>query len=85
MNADIKRKWVTALRSGEYTQLRHGFHYEGKHCCLAVLGACVSEKVPFPDDAMLGLGERERTMLIRMNDEGGKSFAEIADYIEQNL
>jgi hypothetical protein len=82
MDANLKRKWVAALRSGKYTQLRNGFHYEEKHCCIAVLGACISDKVPFPDGKILPWAERCK--LINMNDNG-KSFAEIADYVEQNL
>ena len=38
MNARIKRKWVTALRSGKYMQGR-GFlkDEDGGYCCLGVL------------------------------------------------
>lgn len=48
MNKWVKRKWVRALRSGEYTQgqgwLVQGTDEEGyRHCCLGVL-AC--EMVP---------------------------------------
>ena len=85
MNVEIKRKWVEALRSGKFTQLRGGFQDGKNHCCLAVLGATISSNTPFPDDNKIGLSARERTNLIRMNDDQGKSFAEIADYIEEHL
>jgi hypothetical protein len=37
VNSDIKQRWVSALRSGNYTQGRAGLRTEGKHCCLGVL------------------------------------------------
>ena len=38
MNARIKRKWVTALRSGKYKQGRWHLRDEGGgYCCLGVL------------------------------------------------
>lgn len=55
MNPDVKSKWVTALRSGEYVQ-GTGFlcplSQPGKtHCCLGVLAeVAVSEKIIDPPD-----------------------------------
>jgi len=41
MNRDIAEKWVDALRSGEYTQIKHRLAkdgpYEKDHCFLGVL------------------------------------------------
>ena len=38
MNKDIKKKWVDALRSGEYTQGRDALkNGDGQYCCLGVL------------------------------------------------
>lgn len=42
MNAELKAKWIAALRSGEYIQGRsylksHSREGETKHCCLGVL------------------------------------------------
>lgn len=37
MNEDIKRRWVEALRSGEYPQARDYLHSEDGFCCLGVL------------------------------------------------
>lgn len=37
MNPAIKRKWVDALRSGEYEQGRGGLRHHDKYCCLGVL------------------------------------------------
>jgi hypothetical protein len=37
MNPQIKQKWVSALRSGEYQQTQRLLHYENGFCCLGVL------------------------------------------------
>jgi len=37
MNEEVKKKWVEALRSGEYEQGRCALNREGKFCCLGVL------------------------------------------------
>lgn len=42
MNPEVKAKWLTALRSGQYPQARDDMHYvdsagEEHFCCLAVL------------------------------------------------
>lgn len=37
MNEDIKRQWISALRSGEYEQGRGFLNRGGKYCCLGVL------------------------------------------------
>lgn len=37
MDAQLKAKWVEALRSGEYRQGTMYLRREGKHCCLGVL------------------------------------------------
>lgn len=89
MDKELKAKWVAALRSGEYKQ-GQGDYYDSAmnaHCCLNVL-ALVANNGVLParrisiekkagDDGVL-------STLTNMNDSG-KSFAEIADYIEANL
>lgn len=37
MNQEIKAKWVTALRSGEYIQTKGALHDYAGFCCLGVL------------------------------------------------
>ena len=37
MNPQIKQKWVSALRSGEYQQGQYCLRKEDKFCCLGVL------------------------------------------------
>ncbi len=101
MKADLKRKWVEALRSGKYKQ---GFaELRGAHgfCCLGVLADIqgVDWKHSYPsasrssellcDEYAGGLSARSQTNLATMNDgddgEVGMSFPEIADWIEENI
>ena len=44
LNQDFKKRWVEALRSGDYEQGRHSLYEDGKYCCLGV--ACAIEGVP---------------------------------------
>ena len=37
MDAQVKEKWVAALRSGEYEQGTSALLRDGKYCCLGVL------------------------------------------------
>jgi hypothetical protein len=37
MNPQIKQKWVSALRSGDYKQTQNRLHNEYGFCCLGVL------------------------------------------------
>jgi hypothetical protein len=118
MKAELKQKWVEALRSGKYEQGRLVLkNTEGHMCCLGVLldieapagwSACATE-IPgevghyghqdgnFCGD-FLHLKTRERHGLTSELDDGesiahrlahmndnGRSFAEIADWIEREI
>lgn len=37
MNNEIKQRWVSALRSGEYKQARGSLRRDNRFCCLGVL------------------------------------------------
>jgi hypothetical protein len=37
MNLEIKKKWISALRSGEYKQGKGQLRLEDEYCCLGVL------------------------------------------------
>jgi len=45
MDNDLKQKWVTALRSGDYRQGQGHLHADGEFCCLGVL--CDVANVPW--------------------------------------
>jgi hypothetical protein len=102
---DFKKRWIAALRSGEYKQGKHKLHRteDGSYCCLGV--ACkisgVSNEVLsqyvytgiidtlypglIPKVIVKGFINDVAHELANMNDKEGKSFSEIADYIESNL
>lgn len=45
LKADVKRKWVKALRSGKYKQGNYTLHNtQEEYCCLGVF--CETQKVP---------------------------------------
>ena len=88
-----KKKWVKALRSGKYKQQREGFlKKDGAYCCLGV--ACsIKVTKPFNNESMSLSGftscrflpEDIQEKLQLMNDKKGKSFEQIANWIEKNL
>lgn len=102
MDAELKAKWTTALRSGKFVQGRQMLRTDRKEfCCLGVLAhirGCEwrgpdpyvdGENVGNEDEYYLssefaGLPHKTQVKLAKMNDEG-KSFAEIADYIDAKL
>ena len=107
MDAEMKDRWVSALRSGSYRQGRGELRTkDDRYCCLGVLcdlidpemwdtneygerhwhGSCAH----LPDVVVDSLNlwdeyrHNEQT-LIRMNDNDGSTFSDIADWIEENL
>lgn len=85
MDKKLKAKWVKALRSGKYKQCTSELYDSEarEYCCLGVL--CVVAKLE-PDanaytklDRLVG----SYSPFVRMNDDLGKSFSEIADHIEK--
>lgn len=101
MKKDVKEKWLTALRSGEYTQTKGRLHRteasrlsSAGYCCLGVLcevavaegviDSYVADAAYLPAAVRTWAGLRFEPMqtLARMNDNRGRSFEQIADYIE---
>jgi hypothetical protein len=98
LDPEFKAKWCAALRSGEYKQGRHGLRDGDRYCCLGVAcdvldpkgwdGARFGGLAGHMPDAVghrIGLFRVAMYRLADMNDLDGKSFSEIADYIEANL
>lgn len=98
MDKELKEKWIAALRGGDYRQGHRFLYKDGAYCCLGVLHELATGETPptswsskpqvlrFIDEPIeqhLG-GSCAHTALVAMNDNG-KSFAEIADWIEKNL
>lgn len=97
MDAKLKTEWLQALRSGKYKQARYVLKDgRGRYCCLGVLADLhgvdwiemkhnlwtlnVGQSVA----TEYGLDWNTGGVLSEMNDTG-KSFAEIADYIEAHV
>jgi hypothetical protein len=94
MDADLKAKWVEALRSGKYQQQRGELGSGTKLCCLGVFSTVATGGPTYmPWAHELGCDSRFVKYLIEMNDgervdgewEGGATFSDIADFIEENL
>lgn len=96
MDANLKAKWIEALRSGNYKQTREQLmtpdYIEPAYCCIGVgYVACINRKIDFGDDTymaadMLGIGDGPIVdELIALNDVDHLSFEAIADYIEAKL
>lgn len=100
MDAELKRKWVAALRSGEYEQGQFALENAGRFCCLGVL--CKVQGWPTVQMGDDSAGSRIDSALYNpihdavgdtgvvrglaeKNDDDDLSFTEIADYIEANL
>ena len=120
---ELHKKWVEALRSGEYKQTQNKLHDKDGYCCLGVLcevmglesckagvdyfayympntGQIDASWIPeddlsafglnrevlyrYPDDPTDVVDRKVDSVLMEMNDSG-KTFAEIADYIEKEL
>lgn len=43
LNPDFKKRWIEALRSGDYEQGKNSLYKDGKYCCLGV--ACVLDGI----------------------------------------
>jgi hypothetical protein len=89
MNKDLKAKWVEALRSGDYKQgtqlLKNQGEDECTYCCLGVLCVIAGKDTDAGSYRWLNKVTKGYYPFVLMNDDDGKSFAEIADYIEANL
>lgn len=85
MDAKLKADWVKALRSGEYQQTTANLVTDDGFCCLGVLNVVLGATQNYCFDSKCGLDVGAEGALICLNDDDGKTFAEIADYIEANL
>lgn len=97
MDKEIMRKWIEALRSGEYAQCQNSLMDDKGYCCLGVLAAIQGapvrdmaqdsiELVHGGQDYNAGLGEDARKILADMNDGRAalrpRSFDHIAGYVQ---
>lgn len=87
MDAELKVKWVAALRNGEYLQGGKLKSADGRFCCLGVLCEVMEKLLSgFPYAFLRELLSSETVnTLMYMNDKQKKSFPEIATYIEETI
>ena len=93
MDQKLKQDWVEALRSGKYKQGRLALYKpcSEAYCCLGVLCKVAGKECYPKDDRGSGYNWIHTVLpgaiprLADMNDREGKTFNEIADYIETNL
>jgi hypothetical protein len=92
VNIESARVWSEALRSGKYRQCSGKMIRNDGFCCLGVahevlIGPVGMEvKASYEAvDAILDLSEAAETEFVALNDEDGKNFAEIADFIDERI
>lgn len=105
MDAELKKKWIRALRSGKYKQGRYRLYsnFTDSYCCLGLLCDLLDrtkwqkdewdywawgnreDALPETVRRKVKLSPKQQGSLIRMNDQEGKTFSEIADYIKEHL
>lgn len=96
MNKKIKKEWIKALTSGEYTQTRETLVADNNKsmCCLGVLCHIQGFTVKamkghvMPSDvaksACGGLRKKSMSKLVNMNDDQEMSFKQIAKHIQKH-
>lgn len=98
MDAELKAKWIAALRSGEYKQGRDRLRCGNTFCCLGVFADVAGFKWRSDDNVIIPrtlstashylpgtvLPIDFQRMITRKNDTG-TTFAQIADIIEREL
>ncbi len=91
LNPEFKKKWVEALRSGKYEQIREQFvrFRDDKpigYCCLGVLCDVldIEQKYSAITDTT-GLTYTTQVEYENFNDIDKKTFPEIAGIVEENL
>ena len=93
MDAELKKQWVEALRSGEYEQVRVELRNEKGYCCLGVLTELINPDVDWEDwetridyePVKEALGGLQPSRFWHLNDDLRYSFEEIADWIEEHV
>ncbi len=86
MNADVKKAWLEALRSGEYKQAQGTLRREDSYCCLGVL-CDVYRKSGINNDANWRRNESTLTYNFTAGLTGGVAFVPptpVIDWAEMN-
>lgn len=89
MDHDMKKRWVDALRSGEYEQGYENYYKDDKYCPLGILvklqGCPLRDFENPPRHFFMELSFYVWSRIIHLNDGDKLTFDQIADWIEINL
>lgn len=96
MNPEIKKKWLAALRGGEFEQCTGYLKDGGKYCCLGVLGEIQGmnlsddvEEYLLPHEFAADLTREEQEELAKRNDGDfpyqAHDFDRVANHIRKHL
>jgi hypothetical protein len=82
----VKAKWLEELRFGGWRQIREFAYRDGTdgRCALGIALGIVGGRVSHHLDEY-GISKQARARINDMNEREGKSFSEIADWIEEHL
>jgi hypothetical protein len=85
----FKHQWCDALRGGKFQQCHGQLVSEYGHCCIGVGLAVLTGTVEKGEDTetaarLIGIDRLTEVALVDQNDSG-KSFRVIANWIERNL
>jgi len=83
MDPELKQRWVEALRSGKYQQIRNDYHNEAGYCAIGLLQVVMGGTEWQAEQALNCAADVDS--LIDLNDNQRFSFQTIADFVEQNL
>lgn len=84
MDADIKKKWIEALRSGKYKQGIGFLNNNGKYCCLGVLCEAMGVVGDPTVDGIVGYGGCFKVLNPDVLRKSGLRHVECDDLIEMN-
>lgn len=89
MDAELKAKWIAALRSGEFKQTPDVLQKDDRYCCLGVLASMLGLPTVGTQETTNAtyralepiIGVSTRLDAAHKNDSG-LSFSQIADWLE---
>jgi hypothetical protein len=80
---EFRKRWVEALRSGNWKQGKYCLRsVDGSFCCLGVAAELLGRAGYHDVRIAAGMGFEDESRLIRLNDRHSFDFAQIAACIE---
>lgn len=90
MNPEIKKKWIEALESGEYTQGQGYLKRRGlddgvvRHCCLGVLCEILNSPWIEDEDGVFVTGKDEEAYLLPTEIQNRVGIRDIGELMRMN-